>query len=102
MLKKIISAAVRRHTSEGTTALVLKSMTAALTRSKRGARSTHAIVAQSAAMRDEDEESDDDEEDPLDTEESDNPQWQLFQTIRTAHSSQGNFLNFNKKLNFRH
>jgi protein polybromo-1 len=91
LLKKIITAAAKKQNVE-VAGPVLKSMSAALsTRSKRGNRSTHALIAQSAALRDEDEESDDEEEDPLDTEESDNPQWQLFQTIRTAPNSQGIF-----------
>ncbi|XP_008204836.3 protein polybromo-1 isoform X2 [Nasonia vitripennis] len=89
LLKKIISTAAKKQTND-VTGPVLKSMSAALsTRSKRGNRSAHALIAQSAALRDEDEESDDEEEDPLDTEESDNPQWQLFQTIRTAPNSTG-------------
>ena len=94
LLKKIITAATKKQTADISGPL-LKSMSTALsTRSKRGTRSSHALVAQAAALRDEDEESDDEEEDPLDTEESDNPQWQLFQTIRTAPNSQGNKLKF--------
>lgn len=90
LLKKIITIAAKRQSSDISGSLS-KSMSAALsTRSKRGNRSAHALVTSSAALRDEDEESDDEEEDPLDTEESDNPQWQLFQTIRTAPNSQGN------------
>ncbi|CAB0036173.1 unnamed protein product [Trichogramma brassicae] len=82
LLKKIITAATKKSVDGGGS---LKSSV----RGKRGSRSTHALVAQSAAMKDEDEESDDEEEDPLDTEESDNPQWQLFQTIRTAPNNTG-------------
>ncbi|XP_023319103.1 protein polybromo-1 isoform X2 [Trichogramma pretiosum] len=81
LLKKIITAATKKSVDGGG----LKSSV----RGKRGSRSTHALVAQAAAMKDEDEESDDEEEDPLDTEESDNPQWQLFQTIRTAPNNTG-------------
>ncbi|XP_058792072.1 protein polybromo-1 isoform X2 [Phymastichus coffea] len=89
LLKKIITIAAKKQSSD-ISASLSKSMSAALsTRSKRGNRSAHALVASSAALRDEDEESDDEEEDPLDTEESDNPQWQLFQTIRTAPNSSG-------------
>lgn len=88
LLKKIITVAFKKQAGEST-GPVVKSTTGLSTRSKRGNRSTHALIAQSAALRDEDEESDEEEEDPLDTEESDNPQWQLFQTIRTAPNSQG-------------
>lgn len=85
-MKKIIIAASKKQTGDASGPLKSAALS---TRSKRGNKSSHALIQQAASLKDEDEESDDEEEDPLDTEESDNPQWQLFQTIRTAPNSQG-------------
>lgn len=90
LLKKIIvSAAKRQELSSGNMIPKLTS-TATSTRSKRGRSAGQSLVAATAALADEDEdESDDEEEEINDGEESDNPQWQLFQTIKTAPNSQG-------------
>ncbi|XP_011690266.1 PREDICTED: protein polybromo-1 isoform X2 [Wasmannia auropunctata] len=90
LLKKIITAAARRQDSGfGSNALKIAT-TAPSTRSKRGSRTmAQSLIAQTATLRDEDDESDDEEEEPAETEEADNPQWQLFQTIRTAPNNQG-------------
>lgn len=89
MLKKIINSAARKQ--ESCSALVFsKSTTALSTRSKRGNRGVGtSLIAQTAALMDEDEESDDEEDDTAEIEEADNAQWQLFQTIRTAPNNQG-------------
>ena len=89
LLKKIITAAARRQDS-GFGSGIKIAMTAPSTRSKRGSRTmAQSLIAQTASLRDEDDESDDEEEEPAETEEADNPQWQLFQTIRTAPNNQG-------------
>lgn len=90
LLKKIITAAAKKQESGfgGNTPKI--ATTAPSTRSKRGSRTmAQSLIAQTAALPDEDEESDDEEEEPAETEEADNPQWQLFQTIRTAPNNQG-------------
>ncbi|XP_011065297.1 PREDICTED: protein polybromo-1 isoform X2 [Acromyrmex echinatior] len=89
LLKKIITAAARRQDS-GFGSGIKIATTAPSTRSKRGSRTmAQSLIAQTASLRDEDDESDDEEEEPAETEEADNPQWQLFQTIRTAPNNQG-------------
>lgn len=89
LLKKIITNATKKQ-SEGFS-LSSKIFSAPSTRSKRGTRSSaQSLIAQTAMLRDEDEESDDDDDEVID-EESDNPQWMLFQTIRTAPNQQGIF-----------
>ncbi|XP_018396259.1 PREDICTED: LOW QUALITY PROTEIN: protein polybromo-1 [Cyphomyrmex costatus] len=89
LLKKIITAAARRQDS-GFGSNIKIATTAPSTRSKRGSRTmAQSLIAQTASLRDEDDESDDEEEEPAETEEADNPQWQLFQTIRTAPNNQG-------------
>ncbi|CAL7944798.1 unnamed protein product [Xylocopa violacea] len=90
LLKKIITAAARKQDT-GLSSIIPKiATTAPSTRSKRGSRTmAQSLIAQTAALPDEDEESDDEEEEPAETEEADNPQWQLFQTIRTAPNNQG-------------
>ena len=88
LLKKIIVSASKKQQTCDNISSGMKS-TNATTRSKRGNRTIQALIGQTAALRDEDEESDDDEEDPLDTEESNDPQWRLFQTIRTTPNNQG-------------
>lgn len=89
LLKKIITTAARKQ--DGGFGNTLKiATTAPSTRSKRGSRTmAQSLISQTAALPDEDEESDDEEEEPAETEEADNPQWQLFQTIRTAPNNQG-------------
>ncbi|XP_023290298.1 protein polybromo-1 isoform X3 [Orussus abietinus] len=90
LLKKIIVAAAKKQDSGSGGNMSKMSSTAPSTRSKRGSRGVaQALIAQTATLPDEDEESDDEEEDTAETEESDNPQWQLFQTIRTAPNNQG-------------
>lgn len=89
LLKKIITAAARRQDGGFGSSLKIAT-TAPSTRSKRGSRTmAQSLIAQTAALPDEDEESDDEEEETAETEEVDNPQWQLFQTIRTAPNNQG-------------
>lgn len=90
LLKKIIMSAAKKQDG-GVSAAVSKSLaTAPSTRSKRGTRSgAQSLIAQTAALPDEDDESDDEEEEGAENDESDNPQWQLFQTIRTAPNNQG-------------
>ncbi|XP_011164312.1 protein polybromo-1 [Solenopsis invicta] len=90
LLKKIITAAARRQDGGfGSNALKIAT-TAPSTRSKRGSRTmAQSLIAQTASLVDEDDESDDEEDEPAETEEVDNPQWQLFQTIRTAPNNQG-------------
>ncbi|XP_026831166.1 protein polybromo-1 isoform X10 [Ooceraea biroi] len=90
LLKKIITAAAKRQDSGLGSNTPKIATTAPSTRSKRGSRTmAQSFIAQTAALPDEDEESDDEEEEPAETEEADNPQWQLFQTIRTAPNTQG-------------
>jgi len=90
LLKKIITAAAKRQDSGLGSNTPKIATTAPSTRSKRGSRTmAQSLIAQTAALPDEDEESDDEEEEPAETEEADNPQWQLFQTIRTAPNNQG-------------
>ena len=91
LLKKIIASASKRQDG-GINVTTGKSSTTALsTRSKRGTRSgAQSLIAQTAALQDEDDESDDEEDEGVENDESDNPQWQLFQTIRTAPNNQGN------------
>ncbi|XP_046833139.1 protein polybromo-1 isoform X2 [Vespa velutina] len=90
LLKKIITTAAKRQdTGLGNNSIKIAS-TAPSTRSKRGSRTmAQSLIAQTALLPDEDEESDDEEEESPETEEADNPQWQLFQTIRTAPNNQG-------------
>lgn len=84
LLKKIIANAIKKQECGSiSTRIGSNSM-----RNKRGGRNTaHSLVAQTALLRDEDDESDD--EDDEDSDETINPQWQLFQTIRTAPNNQG-------------
>ncbi|XP_043487082.1 protein polybromo-1 isoform X7 [Polistes fuscatus] len=90
LLKKIITTAAKRQDSGLGNNSIKISSTAPSTRSKRGSRTmAQSMIAQTALLLDEDEESDDEEEEPAETEEADNPQWQLFQTIRTAPNNQG-------------
>ncbi|KAL6428037.1 hypothetical protein ACFW04_008427 [Cataglyphis niger] len=90
LLKKIITAAARRQDGGLGSNTPKTATTAPSTRSKRGSRTmAQSLIAQTAALVDEDDESDDEEEEPAETEEADNPQWQLFQTIRTAPNNQG-------------
>ncbi|XP_036150298.1 protein polybromo-1 isoform X6 [Monomorium pharaonis] len=90
LLKKIITAAARRQDGGFGSNTLKITTTAPSTRSKRGSRTmAQSLIAQTASLVDEDDESDDDEEEPAETEEADNPQWQLFQTIRTAPNNQG-------------
>lgn len=90
LLKKIITAAAKRQDSGLGSNTPKIATTAPSTRSKRGSRTmAQSLIAQTAALPDEDEESGDEEEEPAETEEADNPQWQLFQTIRTAPNNQG-------------
>lgn len=90
LLKKIITAAAKRQDSGLGSNTPKIAITAPSTRSKRGSRTmAQSLIAQTAALPDEDDESDDEEEEPAETEEADNPQWQLFQTIRTAPNNQG-------------
>lgn len=91
LLKKIITNAAKKQDG-GASGVVTKSAAALATRSKRGTRSSSAqsLIAQTALLPDEDEDSDDEEEGEGDGEESENPQWLLFQTIRTAPNNQGN------------
>lgn len=90
LLKKIITAAARKQDSGLSSSVPKIATTAPSTRSKRGSRTmAQSLIAQTAALPDEDEESDDEDEEPAETEEADNPQWQLFQTIRTAPNNQG-------------
>ncbi|KAK2578508.1 hypothetical protein KPH14_002062 [Odynerus spinipes] len=90
LLKKIITAAARKQDSVLGNNSIKMTSTAPSTRSKRGSRTmAQSLIAQTATLPDEDEESDDEEEEPAETEEADNPQWQLFQTIRTAPNNQG-------------
>ncbi|OAD52774.1 Protein polybromo-1 [Eufriesea mexicana] len=89
LLKKIITAAARKQDIGLSSTVPKIATTAPSTRSKRGSRTmAQSLIAQTAALPDEDEESDDEEEEPAETEEADNPQWQLFQTIRTAPNNQ--------------
>lgn len=89
LLKKIITAAARKQDGGfGNTFKI--ATTAPSTRSKRGNRTmAQSFIAHTAALPDEDDESDDEDEEPAETEEADNPQWQLFQTIRTTPNNQG-------------
>ncbi|XP_020708055.1 protein polybromo-1 isoform X4 [Athalia rosae] len=90
LLKKIIVSAAKKQESNAGGMLPKSMSTVTSTRSKRGRSAVQSLVAATAALADEDEdESDDEEEDVNDGEESDNPQWQLFQTIKTAPNSQG-------------
>ncbi|XP_076380788.1 protein polybromo isoform X5 [Megalopta genalis] len=90
LLKKIITAAARKQDTGLSSSIPKIATTAPSTRSKRGSRTmAQSLIAQTAALPDEDEESDDEEEESAETEEADNPQWQLFQTIRTAPNNQG-------------
>ncbi|XP_028520527.1 protein polybromo-1 isoform X2 [Apis cerana] len=90
LLKKIITAAARKQDIGLSSTVPKIATTAPSTRSKRGSRTmAQSLIAQTATLPDEDEESDDEEEEPAETEEADNPQWQLFQTIRTAPNNQG-------------
>ncbi|XP_046750131.1 protein polybromo-1 isoform X6 [Diprion similis] len=90
MLKKIIVSAAKKQESSATGMVPKLTSTATSTRSKRGRSAGQSLVAATAALADEDEdESDDEEEEANDGEESDNPHWQLFQTIKTATNSQG-------------
>ncbi|XP_076249117.1 protein polybromo isoform X1 [Calliopsis andreniformis] len=90
LLKKIITAAARKQDSGLSSSIPKIATTAPSTRSKRGSRTmAQSLIAQTASLPDEDEESDDEDEEPAETEEADNPQWQLFQTIRTAPNNQG-------------
>nr|XP_034176310.1 LOW QUALITY PROTEIN: protein polybromo-1 [Osmia lignaria] len=90
LLKKIITAATRKQDTGISSNIPKIATTAPSTRSKRGSRTmAQSLIAQTASLPDEDEESDDEEEEPAETEEADNPQWQLFQTIRTAPNNQG-------------
>ncbi|XP_050496969.1 protein polybromo-1 isoform X5 [Bombus huntii] len=90
LLKKIITAAARKQDIGLSSTVPKIATTAPSTRSKRGSRTmAQSLIAQTATLPDEDEESDDEEDEPAETEEADNPQWQLFQTIRTAPNNQG-------------
>ncbi|XP_076295789.1 protein polybromo isoform X8 [Lasioglossum baleicum] len=90
LLKKIITAAARKQDTGICSSIPKIATTAPSTRSKRGSRTmAQSLIAQTATLPDEDEESDDEEEECAETEEADNPQWQLFQTIRTAPNNQG-------------
>lgn len=90
ILKKIIVSAAKKQESSGVSMMPKITSAATSTRSKRGRSAGQSLIATTAALADEDEdESDDEEEDVNDGEESDNPQWQLFQTIKTAPNSQG-------------
>ncbi|XP_076646404.1 protein polybromo isoform X1 [Halictus rubicundus] len=90
LLKKIITAAARKQDTGISSSIPKIATTAPSTRSKRGSRTmAQSLIAQTATLPDEDEESDDEEEESAETEEADNPQWQLFQTIRTAPNNQG-------------
>ncbi|XP_032671562.1 protein polybromo-1 isoform X2 [Odontomachus brunneus] len=90
LLKKIITAAAKRQDSGLGSNTPKIATTAPSTRSKRGSRSmAQSLIAHTAALVDEDDESDDEDEELAESEDPDNPQWQLFQTIRTAPNNQG-------------
>ncbi|XP_066590432.1 protein polybromo-1 [Prorops nasuta] len=90
LLKKIITAAAKKQDSGLSSSISKFNASAPSTRSKRGSRSmAQSLISQTANLLDEDEESDDEEKEFAETEEADNPQWQLFQTIRTAPNNQG-------------
>lgn len=90
LLKRIITAATKKQDSALSSNTLKATTTAPSTRSKRGNRSmTQSLIAQTAALPDEDYQIDDEEEESAEIEEADNPQWQLFQTIRTAPNNQG-------------
>ncbi|XP_043276955.1 protein polybromo-1 isoform X2 [Venturia canescens] len=89
MLKKIIASSSKKQEASNLNSTMSKLITAPSTRSKRGNRSiAQSLINQTASLADEDDESDDEEDDPGDNE-ADDPQWLLFQTIRTVPNSQG-------------
>lgn len=89
ILKKIITSAAKKQDG-GTSSVFSNKLTTPSTRSKRGSRSfAQSLITQTATLMDEDEESDDEDDETAEIEESDNPQWLLFQTIRTAPNTQG-------------
>lgn len=91
MLKKIIASSSRKQESSNLSSSMSKLITAPSTRSKRGNRGiAQSLINQTASLPDEDDESDDEEDDPAENE-ADDPQWLLFQTIRTVPNSQGIF-----------
>ena len=95
MLKKIIVMSTRKQESGSTATTASKLITAPSTRSKRGSRGlAQSLISQTLAIPDEDSESDDEEDETGENDEADNPQWQLFQTIRTAPNSQGILISF--------